>query len=90
MTGAEIAQRFLARGNPPSILYRYRSPSPWTLSEISQCEIHAAKPEELNDPFECSAPVLWSVDLMRRHWKEEFALTRGPSASEALNEFEAP
>jgi hypothetical protein len=88
MTEAEIAQRFLARANPPSILYRYRTSSPRTLSEISKCEIYATKPDELNDPFECSAPVLWNVDLMRRHWVEEYAPMHGLSASEASKEFE--
>jgi hypothetical protein len=89
MNEAEIAQRFLARANPPSILYRYRRPTDWTISEIYKCELYAAKPDELNDPFECSAPVMWNVDLMKQHWLEEYAPMRGLSANEALNEFEA-
>ena len=88
MTEAEIAQRFIARANPPSILFRYRRPAEWTLAEISKHEIYLAKPEELNDPFECSAPVWWNVDLMRRHWVEEYAPTRGLSPDEAVKEFE--
>ena len=89
MTEAEIAQRFLARANPPSILHRYRRPTNWSLAEISKCEIYVANPDELNDPFEYSAPVWWNVDLMRRLWVEEYAPMRGLSASEALKEFEA-
>lgn len=89
MTEAEIAQRFLARAHPPPVLHRYRRPTEWTLSEISKCTIYASKPEELNDPFECSAPVWWNIDLMRRHWIEEYAPTRGLSVDEAIKEFEA-
>ena len=86
---AEVAKKFLVRANPPPILYRYRRPTDWTLAEISKCEIYASKPEDLNDPFECSAPVWWNVDLMRRHWVEEYAPMRGLSADEALREFES-
>ena len=32
---AEMALRFLARANPPPILFRYRRPSDWTIDEIS-------------------------------------------------------
>ena len=86
---AEVAKKFLARANPPSILHRYRRPTDWMLAEISKCEIYASKPEDLNDPFECSAPVCWNVDLMRRHWVDEYAPMRGLSANEALKEFES-
>jgi hypothetical protein len=89
MTEAEIALRFLARANPPPVLFRYRAPSKWALTEISKQEIYLAKPDELNDPFECSAPVWWNVDLMRRHFVEEFAPKRGLSAEEAAKEFES-
>jgi hypothetical protein len=89
MTEAEIAERFRARANPPPILFRYRAPSNWALTEIAKQEIYAATPDELNDPFECSAPVWWNVDLMRRHFVEEYAPKRGLSADEAAKEFES-
>jgi hypothetical protein len=83
---AEVAKKFLARANPPPILHRYRRQNEWTLAEISICQVYASKPEDLNDPFECSAPVLWNVDLMKQHWLEA-APMRGLSVEEALREF---
>ena len=65
---AEMALRFLALANPPPILFRYRSPSDWTIGEISKQQLYAATSQELNDPFECRAPVVWNVELM----KEQF------------------
>jgi hypothetical protein len=88
MTETEIAARFRARANPPSILFRYRPCSQWTLAEIFNHEIYLAKPEELNDPFECSAPVWWNADLIRKHWLEVCAPARGLSPDEALAEYE--
>jgi hypothetical protein len=52
---AEMALRFLARANPPPILFRYRGPSNWAIDEIFRQQLYAAYPEELNDPFECCA-----------------------------------
>ncbi len=89
MTEAERIRRFLARVNPPPVLFRYRRPAEWAISEISKQQIYAAKPSELNDPFEYAAPVFWNVDLMRREFIEEFAPTRGISPAEAAKEFES-
>jgi len=89
MTEAEIIERFRARANPPPILFRYRRPTQWTLDEISGHQIYAAKPIELNDPFEYTAPVFLNVDLMRREFIEEFAPKRGISPADAAKEFES-
>jgi hypothetical protein len=43
----DMALRFLARANPPPILFRYRRPSDWTIDEISKQELYAATLEEL-------------------------------------------
>src|ERR1700761_6775948 len=88
MTEAEISLRFLARANPPPILFRYRRPIEWTLAEISKQQIYAAMPDELNDPFEYTAPVFWNMELMKRQFIEEFAPMRGLSAVEAAREFD--
>jgi hypothetical protein len=85
---AETALRFLARANPPPILFRYRRPSDWTIDEISKQELYAATSEELNDPFECRAPVVWNVELM----KEQFirhAPAFGISPEKAAEEFDS-
>jgi Protein of unknown function (DUF2971) len=89
MTNAEIIQKFFARANPPSILFHYRRPMEWTLDEISKYKIYLPKPEELNDPFECSAPVYWNIESMRWRWVEEYAPKRGISTGEANKQFEA-
>jgi hypothetical protein len=89
MTEAEINLRFQARANPPPILFRYRSPTDWTLAEISKQQIYAAKPDELNDPFECSARVVWDKDLLKRKFVEQFAPTRGFSPDEAEKYFDS-
>jgi hypothetical protein len=47
---AEMALKFLARANPPPILFRYRRPSDWAVDEISKQELYAATSQELNDP----------------------------------------
>jgi hypothetical protein len=65
---AEMALRFLARANPPPILFRYRGTSKYVIEEISKQQLYAATSQELNDPFECRAPVAWNVELM----KEQF------------------
>lgn len=83
----EMALRFLARANPPPILFRYRRPSDWAIDEISKQELYAATSEELNDPFECRAPVVWNVELM----KEQFirhAPAFGISPEKAAEEFD--
>jgi hypothetical protein len=89
MTEAEIAQRFLARANPPPVLFRYRPPKEWVLEEISKQVIYAAKPDELNDPFECSAPVWLNIELMKQNWVEGYAHLHGISRAEAEKEFES-
>jgi hypothetical protein len=89
MTEAEIAQRFLARANPPPLLFRYRPPTKWVLEEICNQEIYAPKPNQLNDPFECSAPVWLNIDLMKQHWVDGYATKHGISRAEAEKNFEA-
>jgi Protein of unknown function (DUF2971) len=89
MTEAEIIQRFQARANPPPILFRYRRPTDWALDEISKQQIYAAKPIELNDPFEYAAPVFWNLDLMKQVFIEEFAPMQELSPAEAEKEFES-
>jgi len=83
MTEAEIARKFRARANPPALLFRYRPPTDWTLNEISKQQIYIAKPDELNDPFECSARVVWDADLLRKKFVEEHAPKYGLSRLEA-------
>lgn len=89
MTEAEIARKFRARANPPALLYRYRPPTNWTLNEISKQQIYIAKPDELNDPFECSARVVWDADLLRKKFVEEHAPKYGLSRLEAEKQFDA-
>jgi hypothetical protein len=89
MTEAEIVLRFLARANPPPILFRYRAPSKWALAEIVKQEIYAATPDELNDPFECSAPIFWNSDLTKQLFIEKFAPAYGLSPVEAAMEFDS-
>jgi hypothetical protein len=75
----EILAKLLARAKPPPILYRYRKPNEWTLAEISNQRIFATSPDNLNDPFECSAPVCWNRKSLRQHFIEVFAPTCGLS-----------
>jgi hypothetical protein len=86
---AEILAKLLARANPPPILYRYRKPNDWALAEISKPEIFVASPDDLNDPFECSAPVAWNVDSLRRSFIETYAPKIGLSAEAAATEFDS-
>ncbi|HZF01887.1 MAG TPA: hypothetical protein VE344_08335 [Methylomirabilota bacterium] len=85
----QIVAKFFERANPPPMLFRYRPPTKWALDEISKQQIYAAKPDELNDPFECSAPITWDVNLLREKFVEEFAPTRGLSSAEATKQFDA-
>jgi hypothetical protein len=85
---AEIALRFLARANPPPILFRYRRPSDWTIDEISKQELYAATSEELNDPFECRAPVVWNLELMKEQFIKH-APAFGISPEKAAAEFDS-
>jgi hypothetical protein len=69
---AEMALMFLARANPPPVLFRYRSPSDRTIDEISKQQIYAATSEELNDPFECRAPIVWNAESFRKQFEQEY------------------
>jgi hypothetical protein len=89
MTEAEIVLKFLARANPPPILFRYRPVSRWALSEIAEQKIYAARPNELNDPFECSAPIVWDLGLLRQQFIEEYAPENGISPDEAVRQFDS-
>ena len=89
MTETEIAQKFRARANPPALLFRYRQPTDWTLDEISKQQIYIAKPDELNDPFECSARIVWDADSLKKKFVEEYAPKHGLSRLEAEKQFEA-
>lgn len=89
MTEAEIVQKFLARANPPPILFRYRRPSGRTVDEIVKQQIFAPKPDQLNDPFECSAPIILNLDLARREFIEQFAPTRGLPLDDAAKDFDS-
>jgi Protein of unknown function (DUF2971) len=86
---AEMALRFLARANPPPVLFRYRSPNQWTLDEISKQQLYAPKSDELNDPFECHAAVFWDVESIKRLFIEKFAPPYGLSPIEAAKEFDS-
>ena len=85
----ETLRRLVARANPPPILYRYRRPNESTIREIAMRTVYAATPDDLNDPFECSAPLLCDKDSMKRYFLEVFAPTRGLSAEEAEAEFDS-
>jgi hypothetical protein len=80
--------RLVARANPPPILYRYRKPGSRTLEEIAKHEIFAARPDDLNDPFEHSAPVSFDREGFRRHFINEFAPLRGLTPEAAAKEFD--
>ena len=85
---AEMALRFLARANPPPILFRYRRPSDWTIDEISKHELYAATSQELNDPFECHAPVVWNIESLRKQFIQN-APAFGVSPEKASEEFDS-
>lgn len=57
----DFLSRLLCKANPPSILYRYRRANEWALKELSNHEVHLARPQDLNDPFEYAAPL--SIDI---------------------------
>jgi hypothetical protein len=85
---AEMALRFLARANPPPILFRYRGTSQYVIEEISKQQLYAATSQELNDPFECRAPIVWNIEFM----KEQFirhAPAFGVSSEKAAEEFDS-
>jgi hypothetical protein len=85
---AEMALRFLARANPPPILFRYRGTSNYVIEEISKQQLYAATSQELNDPFECCAPVAWNVELMKEQFIK-FATAYGLSPGKAEEEFDS-
>ena len=85
---AEMALRFLARANPPPILFRYRSTSQYVIEEISKQQLYAATSQELNDPFECRAPVVWNVELMREQFIQ-LAPVFGISPEKAAEDFDS-
>src|SRR6266566_3851587 len=84
----EIAQKLLARANPPPLLHRYRKPNERALEEIIKQQIFASSPDGLNDPFEYSAPVFWNRDPLRRYFMEIYAPEMGISATEAAKQFD--
>jgi hypothetical protein len=88
MMEAEMALRFLARANPPPILFRYRPPNDWTLNEISKHQLYAPKPDELNDPFECRAACFWDINSIKRFFIEKFAPSYGLSPEDAAKQFD--
>ncbi|EHD0094798.1 DUF2971 domain-containing protein [Vibrio vulnificus] len=51
------------------ILYKYRSINSWTKDILTSKKIWLAKPDSLNDPFECRVPTL-SKDDIRKHIEE--------------------
>src|SRR6188508_3671230 len=79
----EILERFAERAKPPPLLHRYRKPNDFTLAELSKREIFAARPDDLNDPFECSAPVAFDGAALRQRFIEEFAPMKGLSPAQA-------
>jgi hypothetical protein len=83
---AEMALQFLARANPPPILFRYRGTSKYVIEEISKQQLYAATSQELNDPFECRAPVVWNVKLMKEQFIQ-LAPVFGISPEKAAEEF---
>ena len=83
----ESCLKLLARASPPPALYRYRKPNGRTLDEISKQQIYLAPVSALNDPFECSAPVCWNPESMRRFLIEVYAPERGLSPVEAVQKF---
>jgi hypothetical protein len=88
-TEMEIQAKVRALANPPPVLHRYRCATDRALAEISQNRVYLASPDDLNDPFECRAPVSFNLALLRQQFIEEFAPSRGLSADEAANEFDA-
>jgi DUF2971 family protein len=84
----EIAQKILARANPPPVLHRYRQPTERALEEIVKQHIFASSPDGLNDPFEYSAPVFWNRDSLRRYFIAIYAPDIGIPAAEAAKQFE--
>lgn len=53
----ETLLRHFEKANPPPNLHRYRGDSDWAVKEISNHEIHVARPDDMNDPFEHRAPL---------------------------------
>jgi hypothetical protein len=61
----ELLLRLVEKANPPPILHRYRSDSDWAVKEIANHELHVARPEDMNDPFEHRAPVCLDRDRLK-------------------------
>jgi hypothetical protein len=59
----ESVIRLLGKTSQPPVLHRYRSVSDWTIKEIANHEVHVARLEDMNDPFEHRAPL--SIDRER-------------------------
>lgn len=53
----ETVLRNIGKANPPPILHRYRRPCNWAIKELSVPEVHVARAEDMNDPFEYRAPI---------------------------------
>jgi hypothetical protein len=85
---AEMALRFLSRANPPPILFRYRGTSQYVIEEISKQQLYAATSEELNDPFECRAPVVWNIELLKEQFIQH-APVFGISPEKAAEDFDS-
>lgn len=76
------------KATPPPTLYRYRSPSEWTIKEIRNCEVHAAGPGDMNDPFEYRAPLDLEPAELLKTMIEHYVSVQGCEESVACAEAE--
>lgn len=83
-----ILLSLLAKANPPPLLHRYRRPSEWTIKEIENCELHAAGPGDMNDPFEYRAPIEIDLEKLKARFVDFAVTERGLSKAEAAQESE--
>lgn len=85
----EVLARHIAKANPPPTLHRYRRPSEWALKELGVPEVHIARIEDMNDPFEYQAPVHIDEGKLRAAFRAYAQNQLGMSAEKAEAESKA-
>jgi hypothetical protein len=78
----------LAKANPPPLLHRYRRANEWTLNEITKHEVHVPRPQDMNDPFEYAAPLLFNLEKLQEIMYQR-CLKQGMDESASRSEADA-
>jgi len=85
----EILGSLLRRANPPPTLFRYRRANEYTLKEITNYQLFAAAPKDLNDPFESGAPVRIDEQKLKASFIDYCVENKRSSAADAAIEFDS-